>query len=406
MQKLKTSTDKLIEKDERLAKQWANHKELLPSQKSDLKKFVEYLEDEGAVARTKSAFIGILLSFGRHLKKPFKEATEDDIRRYLRRISANGNSLNTWNNTAIKIRKFYRWLYGMEKGENPKQVAWVKCRKRKNQLPIDHFLTKDEFYQFVRTTDNSRDRAFLMTLWESSARISEILDLRIKNIEFDRYGAVLIINGKTGRRRIRLIEAVPDLQTWLNQHPFRDIPEAPIWQSTEARNSEGKLIPEGITLNSVYWMFKKYKKKSGIKKHIHPHLLRHMRATELSGILSEQELKLWEGWTPDSRMASTYIHLRGQDIDKKLLKASGIQVEEEKKTLETHLKICPRCNSKNSPLSKFCHNCGLALDLKAAKEVESAVKFADEKLSPILESLLKDKRVEEILKEKIKELKI
>ena len=395
----RTSTARLEEKCERLTKQWIHSKTLDSSQKKDLEKFVEHMEDEGFNPRTRYACISVLLGFARYIKKPFKNATTEDIKEYLRQTTKNGN-VNSWNNAAMRIRKFYQWLYEMKEKEYPEQVSWIKYRNGKKQLPIDHFLTKEEFYRFVNSTDNSRDRALMMVLWDSGGRISEILDLRIKNVEFDQYGAVLILNGKTGMRRVRLIESAPDLQTWLNQHPFKDNPDAPIWQSTLSRDSEGKMIPEGIALNSVYWLFEKYKKKSGLKKDIHPHLLRHMKATQLASVLSEQELKVMFGWTPDSRMASVYIHLSGEDLDKKLLKVSGIKTKEEEKSLKHGLRLCPRCKYKNSPLSKFCSQCGLALDLKTAMELEKVSGGIDKYLTKVLE----DEEVKTLLLSKLKNI--
>lgn len=50
-----------------------------------------------------------------------------------------------------------------------------------------------------------------MTLYECGLRIGELLNLKLKNVEFDKYGAILTVHDKTGRRRIRLIATVPYL---------------------------------------------------------------------------------------------------------------------------------------------------------------------------------------------------
>lgn len=46
-----------------------------------------------------------------------------------------------------------------------------------------------------------------MLVPESCCRIGEILSLKIKNIQFDEYGIVLTVNGKTGMRRVRIIDS-------------------------------------------------------------------------------------------------------------------------------------------------------------------------------------------------------
>ena len=73
-------------------------------------------------------------------------------------------------------------------------------------------------------------------LYESGCRIGEILNMRIRNVEFDANGAVLIVNGKTGQRRVRLIHSVPRLVTWLEHHPERD-PKAFLWVCVGSKNN-------------------------------------------------------------------------------------------------------------------------------------------------------------------------
>ncbi len=46
---------------------------------------------------------------------------------------------------------------------------------------------------------------------------------------FDKYGAVLMVTGKTGDRRIRLVASTLTLQSWLNDHPIKNDPEAYLW---------------------------------------------------------------------------------------------------------------------------------------------------------------------------------
>lgn len=383
-----TSSQRLEEKMERLTKAWINdeydekwrngetkREPLLGKQKEDLKGFIQQMEDDGKSSKTMNAYASQLVSYARWLKKPFKKANEDDIKKYFREIRKKTDSIYSINGAIVKIRMFYRWLYGLKKGEYPSQVANLKQRKEKKKLPIDSFLSDEERKKFINTTDNLRDRALLMILWDSGARISEILDLRIKNISFDEYGAVILIHGKTGDRRVRLLEASPDLRAWIDHHPFKDEPEAPVWQSFKSKNSKG------IALHNIYWIFDECKKKARIKKRINPHLFRHMRITEHASVLTEQELKVRYGWTRDSKMASIYVNLNGQDVDEKLMAEYGIGdfKEKKRKKLEKRSPVCPRCNTRNSPMNNYCSNCGMPLlairegmeiDAKTAKEME------------------------------------
>jgi hypothetical protein len=68
-------------------------------------------------------------------------------------------------------------------------------------------------------------------------------------------------------------------------------------------------------------------------------------------------------------MAAIYVHLSGRDVDNALLRMHGI-VTEDTKDVQMSPKQCTRCSTMNSPTTKFCSKCGLALDIKAALEIE------------------------------------
>jgi len=55
--------------------------------------------------------------------------------------------------------------------------------------------------------------------------------MKIKNIEFDDYGCYIMISGKTGWRRVRLINYSKDLVRWLDIHPFKENGESYVWIS-------------------------------------------------------------------------------------------------------------------------------------------------------------------------------
>ena len=116
--------------------------------------------------------------------------------------------------------------------------------------------------------------------------------------------------------------------------------------------------------------------RAGIKKRIYPHLFRHSRASYYANRLTEQQLKVFFGWTGDSKMAATYVHLSGRDIDNAILQANGAKTKEE--VYETKLKTvtCPRCREENGADSRYCIRCGSALDIAIAIKQEEMEKEA------------------------------
>jgi ribosomal protein L40E len=105
------------------------------------------------------------------------------------------------------------------------------------------------------------------------------------------------------------------------------------------------------------------------------------------------------GWKQGSDMPSIYVHLSGRDLDDAILGVYGLRKVEEKEP-KLKPKICPRCNTSNAFDARFCMKCGLALDLKAAQEIEERMQKADE----IMNLLLRDPEFRELLKKKLREL--
>lgn len=103
--------------------------------------------------------------------------------------------------------------------------------------------------------------------------------------------------------------------------------------------------------------------KAGIKKErCHMYMFRQGSATRNARFLTDAELRLMYGWSPNSKVPGRYIHLSGGDLDAKYLSvyARGKPVEPPKP--EFAPVICPRCKEKASPGMMFCPRCATPLD--------------------------------------------
>lgn len=319
----------------------------------------------------------VLERLAKFLKKPFREATKQDLVRYFSQIQETLSN-GTVHLQKVKTKQFYNWLYDLEPRDFPDCVKWIRpTNPGKGMLPIqpEDLLTREEIRKLINTCSNARNQALISSLYETAARAEEILDLKIKNVNFDEQGAVVSLGGKTGQRRIRVVESVPYLQTWINIHPFKNSPNSPLWYS----NRSGS----GLSYNYLYSLVRRLAEKAGVKKKVTPHILRHTRLTELAKHLPEQKLKVFAGWTPSSRMASVYVHLSGKDLDSDILSLHGLQKEEaEAPFKETPLTPaeCPRCHKKNPATAKHCQFCGMILDEKQALELMETQKELEEML--------------------------
>jgi integrase len=272
----------------------------------------------------------------------------------------------------------------------PEEVSWIRTTMKNgnSRLPSE-ILTEEEIRRMAQVASSPRDRALVLVFYESGARVGELLPLKMKQVAFDDYGAVLLVRGKTGDRRIRLVLSSPALANWINIHPLREDPEANVWLSLSTNNDGHPLGYRGL-----YKLFQELAAKAQIRKKVNPHSFRHARATHLASKLTEQQLKMLFGWTQSSKMASVYVHLSGKDIDNALLELHGLTTQEKKES-KLKVKVCPRCGEKNSPGGIYCRKCAFPID---AETMEWENKAMDE--------LIRTPQVSRYLKRMLREILI
>lgn len=295
------------------------------------------------------------------------------------------------------VKRYFKWLKtgDLNGGEYPEAVRWMQPSSNTRKLPKE-ILSHKEIGQLAQAAEKQRDRALVWVGYESGCRPGELLDMRIKDVEFDEYGSQVMVDGKTGERRIRLVESVPDLRTWLSMHPSRDSRRAYLWPSRQS---------EKLSSNGWYYVLGKIAERAGIKKKVHPHLLRHSRATHLAAKgINEAQMREIFGWTKNSNMPSVYVHLSGRDTDASVLKLYGINVKSSENQLEMGVKKCPFCGHENSPNAKFCEECNGPLDSIAAESSDEKMRQQDRLTQKVLKRLMD--RAPEVLEEILREEEI
>lgn len=373
---------KRIEKVKQLSDINERNKELLL-------KFVDDCFAERLTAGRVYKHIYHMLIIVRILGKDADKADKDDIKRLMRTIETSNSvhqkpySEHTKKDFRITVKKFYKWL---NNGVCPDTVSWIKIDIKNNQKRLpEEILSQEEIKGLIKAANNPRDKALIFVLYETGCRIGEIVDMMVKHIQFDKYGAQMIVNGKTGPRRVRLITSCDYLRYWLENHPDRKNPDAYLWV-TISTNRRGLRLP----YTAVRKILKQTANKAGIHKKVNPHSFRHARATHLAGKLTEIQLCSLFGWTLSSRMPATYVHMSGRDMDGALLKIYGLKQDGQEETI-----TCPRCKHENKPLAKYCIECGMPLSLDIAlKDQEERSKYDD-----VMSKLMENEKVKNIIKE-------
>ena len=366
-------------------------------------KFCEDLMIDGISKARIVKYLSSLKCLSEMLQKDFDKLKKEDVKHLVGLIQQKNYSPETKKCYKIIIKRFYKWIY---QGENyPEVVSWIKTgisRSERNLPSEGDMLTEEDIQKILLAAEHPRNKAIIAMLWESGARVGEIANLLFKHVTFDEYGIKITVKGKTGSRKIRLIFSTPYVSTWINNHPYKNDPNAPLWINIGPKNNK-----KPISYASIRKLLQVISKKADIKKKHNPHLFRHSRATFLANYLTEFQMNEYFGWIQGSPMASTYVHMNGAQIDNALLALNGIKNEENKQSTNLQPRICPKCDTINQHDTKHCNKCGSIIDLKYALEVEEQkekelnLRKDSDKL---MDLLLKDKDVKALLLEKLGEL--
>jgi integrase len=177
----------------------------------------------------------LLSAFHNHTH--FSRLTRDDLLTYLdsRRRTESDDPQHKWIGTYNLYRsfliRFFKWLYNPELGPNerpkPPCIENIPQLKRKEvsvYKPTDLWTAEDDIL-FLKYCPSKRDRCYHTISRDTSCRPHEILKLRMKDIIFKIAGnnkqyAEVILSGKTGQRHVPVINSLPYLKDWMNDHPM------------------------------------------------------------------------------------------------------------------------------------------------------------------------------------------
>src|SRR3989344_1411189 len=306
-------------------------------------------------------YINSLKVVGRNIKKDFDLLGPKDYEEFIFGLKQAKKSTYTIASYKAVLKTFHKWINGGETYTDC--VKWMKNFSSKQKKLPDDMLVQEDVKNLLAHALNPRDKAFIAVIWESGARVSEVGTLQSKDVVFDEFGCKIMVTGKTGMRRVRLVNSAADLLDWLNKHPDNDGQNSWVWVNIETNRLEQ------MGHRYIMKMLKQTAKRAGIKKPVNPHNFRHSRATYMAQFLTEAQMKEYFGWTQDSKMAAQYVHLSGKQVDDAILRMHGL-VKEDK--LEDTLKRmpCPRCKELNDTNNKHCGKCWLPLTQQGAIEAE------------------------------------
>lgn len=332
-----------------------------------------------------------LLNLSRMIKKDWSEINQSDINGLVKEIvdrysDPRGKETHSSHDHKKILKIFFRWFKLGSRSKNdvgdPTETKGIKIKRVASSITRDDLIISNQDRQKLvdGCNGNLRNEALIDCALDAGPRAGEILNLKLKHVAQDKRGYVLKVDGKTGQRPLRIIEASPKLAAWINAHPMKKDPDAPLWPQ-QTKHGFGKPLTYAAARQVVLKAADNAKNRfSDFNKRVTFTIFRHSEATRVANFMTQAQMTKRHGWVGDSKMPDRYVHLINADVDNALFKHHGINTTENEDKQSTAPKICSTCEMPNPFDSELCSKCSKPLDLQTALQLDEQEKDNHESL--------------------------
>lgn len=263
-----------------------------------INKYKEYLIiDKKYSENTIKTYIYELCEIDNYFDINIINLTTDNILEYLKKIKIDARSKI---HLISCLKSFYKFLI-IEGVIKKSPMDLIEIPKISKKLPTT--LTIDEILKILdiklETPYDYRDKAMLELMYATGLRVSELVNLKLQ--EIDLFNAIVRTLGKGSKERIVPIGdyALEYLKIYINDYRSLLIKEATEYVFL---NSRGK----NISRQSFFKLVKKQMLVNNIKRNISPHTLRHSFATHM--LEYGADLKIIQELLGHSDLSTTQIY--------------------------------------------------------------------------------------------------
>lgn len=295
-------------------------------------KFQEYCFAQGLSEGRIKKYLYTLIKLSQFLGKKFEKANKKDIVAVLAKLEKSDYEEQTKRDFKIALKKLYAWIRNCDPKTYPPEVSFFTTALKRNKEKVREVLTEEEIKKMIQSASTVRDKALLNCLWQSGCRVGELLSMKRSDVAFDEYSPIITLKGKSGVRKVRIMDKENFLKSWVDSLPTD---QNAIWITNFNRmNGSDKTL--SMTEAAVNKLLKTVGKKCNIQKNIYPHLIRASRATFLASLMKEQQIKKMFGWVQSSEMLDVYISQNDVVLDEAILKMNGL-LENKEEEVQTKI---------------------------------------------------------------------
>lgn len=226
-------------------------------------RFLDDMRMRNLSPHTQDAYVRAVAQFARHFNQSPDQLGREHIREYLLHLIKLGRAWDTYNQARCALHFFYRITLGKDW-----PLEQLPCAKVPKRLPV--VLSRDEVRQFFTAARRLKARAMLMTAYSAGLRASEVVGLRVEDIDSPR----MLVRVRQGKgQKDRYVMLSPVLLETLRAYWRKDRPADWLFPGPD-RAKPVKAVTFARVCAGVG-------RRSGLSKHVTPHTLRHSFATHL-----------------------------------------------------------------------------------------------------------------------------
>ena len=273
-----------------------------------IEKFIEYLIiDKKYGENTVKSYKNDLKKYETFMKNiNIQNIKESHIKNYLKYLKDNNNDNRTINHNISTLRSFYKFLL-IEKIIKDNPMEYIEMPKTKKSLPKTLSIEEIDKLLDIKLNDqfSYRNKAMLELMYSSGLRVSELVNVKIHDIDVS--NCIIRIMGKGKKERIVPLGdyAIKYIDLYIKEYREKLIKKE--LNEYLFINNHGKKM----TRQGFFKILKQLAKEQNIKTDFSPHTLRHSFATHL--INRGADLRSIQEMLGHSDISTTKIYTRVSD---------------------------------------------------------------------------------------------
>lgn len=270
--------------------------------------FINYISQKNYSTHTYISYINDLYYFTVFVKKDLTKVKFEDIKDYLDYLNLKKEKPSTVRRKISSLKSFYKFLYKdgyIEKKDYPlTKVAYPKMEKK-----LPKFIYYNDLLEIIEESskdkDGVRDRLIIEMLYATGLRVSELVNIKVSDIDFNNRRITVL--GKGYKERVVYYGEYAEevLKEYLKTHERKN-------HNYLFVNSRGGQLTD----RGVRYIIDNIMSKLSVKTHVTPHVLRHTFATDM--LNNGCDIKVVQELLGHSSLKATeiYTHVTNEHLKK------------------------------------------------------------------------------------------